>query len=359
MSSLQSFQIPDLLREAPSPWGDAVVIEVVDLPAQSSGNRGPDFSVDLTWDGQTHRFIVEAKSRSAPRVLSTAAERAREFAKTTGLLPMVVVPYLAERQARALIEQGVSCLDLSGNGVVVVPGKLLLCRTGRPNRYPESQPVRFAYRGSTSVVPRVFLLRPSYRSVKEIGDEIRARGVEVAPSTVSKALTRLEEDILVNRTDDRIALVQPDELLDRLARSYRQPRTMRTAELRTGLALWDVFRRCPEGLRCVLTGASSMAAYAVGARGDISSVYCESISRLKQSLGDAWNETTRFADLRVLETRDKELYFDTRPSNEGVVVASPVQAYIELASGDKRDKQMAEQVRTKILSEARGRRERA
>lgn len=350
MVSLQAFQIPDLLRETQSPWGDGVVIDVEDLPQVSQSNGSADFLVNITWGRQTLRFVAKAKTRSVPRVLQLAVEQAKAYANASELLPMVVVPYLAERQARMLIEQGVSGLDLSGNGVIVAPGKMLLCRTGCPNRYPESQPMRYAYRGSTSVVPRVFLALPEYTSVKEIREEIKIRGVDVAPSTVSKALARMEEDILILRVDDRIKLVQPDELLDRLASSYRRPRTMRTVELRTDLSIQDVFNRLSEEMRCTLTGASSMAEYAVGARGDTTAVYCESLPKLKGMIGEAWNETTRFADLKVIETRDKELYFDTRRNGDGVTVASPVQAYIELNSGDKRDKQMADHVRTRLLA---------
>lgn len=350
MVSLQAFQIPDLLREALSPWGEGVVIDVEDLPQTSPSNGCADFLVNITWDGQTFRFAAEAKTRSVPRVLQLAVEQAKAYSSACELLPMVVVPYLAERQSRMLIEQAVSGLDLSGNGVIVAPGKMLLCRTGRPNRYPESQPTRYAYRGSTSVVPRVFLARPEYTSVKEIREEIKSRGVDVAPSTVSKALARMEEDILIRREDGRITLVQPDELLDRLASSYRRLRTMRTVELRTDLSIQDVFNRLPEEMRCTLTGASSMAEYAVGARGDTTAVYCESLPKLKGVLDKAWNETARFADLKVFETRDKELYFDMRRNDDGVTIASPIQTYIELHSGDKRDKQMADQVRTRVLA---------
>jgi len=350
MPAIQGFQVPDLLREVDPPWGDRVVVEVEDLQGESSDGLSADFVVRLSWEGQTYRFVAEAKTRSTPKVVQTAAEQAREYARSAGLLPMVVVPYLSDRQAQALIERGVSGLDLSGNGVIAVPGEMLLCRTGRRNQYPESQPVRYAYRGSTSVVPRVFLTRPSYGSVKELRSEIQSRGVKVAASTVSKALSRMEEDVLIRRDQSGIELLQPDELLDRLAKSYQPSRTTRGVDLRTNLSPQEVFERCPETLRCTLTGAASMPEYAVGARGDVTEVYCESMSKLKQALGDAWDETGRFADLRVTETRDKELFFDTRRRSDGVVVASPVQTYLGLNAGDKRDKQIAEQVRTQILS---------
>lgn len=72
---------------------------------------------------------------------------------------MITGPYLDEKRIDRLAEEDVSALDLSGNGIVIIPGRLLLRRTGEPNRYPESQRTKCAYRGATSLVPRVFLCR--------------------------------------------------------------------------------------------------------------------------------------------------------------------------------------------------------
>jgi len=356
MSGLQSSQIPDLLRETPSPWGDAVAVEVRETEVQTPMGVA-DLIVRVTWEGISKRFIAKAKTRSIPRELGIAVDQATRYAEATGLLPMVVLPYIAERQTQMLIERGVSALDLSGNGVIMVPGSMLLCRTGRPNRFRESLPVRFAYRGSTSIVPRVFLLKPVYLSVKEIGEEVRIRGGRVAPSTVSKALLRMEEDVLVRREGQRILLVQPDELLDRLARSYRPSRLWRKYDLRTDLPIEEIFRRCQDTVSLTLTGAASMSEYAVGGRGDTTAVYCDRIPKLRDALGIAWDETDRFPDLRVIETRDKELYFDSRRGRDGVVYASEIQAFIELSGGDKRDQQMAQQVREKLLANVRRQRE--
>lgn len=356
MSGLQSSQISDLLTEIPSPWGDAVAVSVEKTEVQTPAGVA-DLVVRVTWKGISKQFIAEAKTRSIPRELGIAVDQSTRYAEATGLLPMVVLPYIAERQTQMLIERGVSALDLSGNGVIVVPGSMLLCRTGRPNRFRESLPVRFAYRGSTSIIPRVFLLKPAYKSVKEIGEEVRTRGGRVAPSTVSKALLRMEEDVIVRREGQRILLVQPDELLDRLARSYRPSRTWREYGLRTNLPIQEVFRRCSDTVQLTLTGAASMSEYAVGGRGDTMAVYCDRVFKLRDALGTAWEETNRFPDLRVIETRAKELYFDSRRGPNGVVCASEIQTFVELSGGDKRDQQMANQIRERLLANVRRRKE--
>jgi hypothetical protein len=145
-------------------------------------------------------------------------------------------------------------------------------------------------------------------------------------------------------------LLQPEKLLDLLADNYALPAVgrafrgkceLRPEELRMRLA------GCEErsGARVVLTGASSVEAYAVMAREPIQSFYCSDLDGVLKSLGNDLRETDRFANVSLLETRDKFVYFDRRPS----LVASPIQSYLELVNGDKRERETADQVRRVIL----------
>ena len=52
---------------------------------------------------------------------------------------------------------------------------------------------------------------------------------------------------------------------------------------------------------------------------------------------------------RLEETQDDIVYFDIRREN-GVIWASPIQTYLELMSGDKRDRETAAQVADGILT---------
>jgi len=62
-----------------------------------------------------------------------------------------------------------------------------------------------------------------------------------------------------------------------------------------------------------------------------------------------WRADAR-SGLKVIETRDPTPFLDARPEDGGVAAASPVQAYLELATaGDKRDTEMAGEIRARIL----------
>lgn len=355
--------IPDLLREVRGAFGDTILLEV-SVPSTASGTRTAkaDLFVDATWSGKRLRFAAEAKARNTQRIFDEAVRQAREGAKATKRLPMVVLPYLSESRLDELERQEVSGLDLCGNGLLIVPGRLLVRRGGRPNRYPESQPARFAYRGATSLVPRVFLRRPEYPSISAIGAEIAAAGAQVALSTVSKALARMTEDVLIERQPERVRLVQGDKLLDLLRDSFMPPRVARSISLRWTGTLREFFEIASSTigkpdqprLKLAVSGASSLTLYSAGLRAETPLLFTSNLKELERRLASSWSPSERFSDLRVSETDDMTVYFDTRPGQEaadlGVRYASPVQTYLELAtSGDKRDEEIASQVRELVL----------
>jgi len=343
--------IPELIRDLGSPWGDLLNLELIPWK-RGNGDPCPDYRVRLRWDDQAYDFVAEFKGRSTPMAIDQAISRAQRFSQSTGLPPMIIVPYLDERRLDRLADAGASGIDLSGNGIAIVPGRLLLRRSGRPNRYPESQPTRYAYRGATSIVPRVFLCQPEFENVNAIKEAIAERGGSVALSTVSKALARMVEDVLIERSDSRITLMQPDSLLDKLRDDYRAPSERVTIRVKVAGQMAGLFKRANgehKRPHLVLTGASSQNRYAAGMRSDEVVAYCERISELRERVGDQWDETERFADLTIIETSDRTPFFDARTERGGLTYASPIQSYLELATGDKRDQEMAGEIRKAII----------
>ena len=87
----------------------------------------------VTAEEQTFEFAAEFKSRNTPRIFEEALNVIQKAAQRRQMLPMLVVPYLRENQLDELQQRKLSGIDLSGNGVLTVPGKLLVYRTGSPN----------------------------------------------------------------------------------------------------------------------------------------------------------------------------------------------------------------------------------
>lgn len=324
--------------------------------SQDKRRREPDALLTFRWQQRSYRFVVEYKQLSTPKSVDTAVHEARGYVCDPGVLPMVVVPFLNGEQLAKLESQAVSGLDLCGNGVVVVPGQLLVYRTGNPNRFPAEGTIKNVYRRSSSIVARAFLLVPRFDSVRDLMAEIRKRGGTVTMATVSKVCTGLDEDLVIQRSspgpkrEKQMRLLQPEKLLDLLVANNTPPTIDRTFAGKCTLAQGDLVRTLEQwaketGNRVAQTGSSSVEAYAVMAREPVRKFYCTNLKGVIGALGETVRETDRFENVILYETADEFVYFDSRDG----LVASPIQVYLELSSGDKRDRETAEQVRRVIL----------
>ena len=318
-------------------------------------NKHPDAFVRAEWEGTRYRFVVEVRRLWTPKAIVEAIDAVRRYARPPEFYPLVIVPYLPETRLDELEAAGVSGIDLCGNGVVVVPGRVLLYRTGRPNRFRSEDKIKNVFRGGSSLVARAFLLKPDYESVQEAERFIRTRGAAVTLPTVSKVSKSLESMLVIDRTRGeggaarRLRLLQPDKLLDLLEANYVPPTVTRTIRGKTRLSIQALRERLAsqdaKGARVVQTGFGSVQNYAVLAVEPIVPFYTSNIEETLASLGDAFEATDRFANVAFSETKDNTVYFDSRYK----LVASPLQTYLELATGDKRSKETASQVRRAIL----------
>jgi len=240
-------------------------------------------------------------------------------------------------------------LDLCGNGIIVVKGALLVVRTGQPNRFPRSEPIRNVYRGDSSYVGRAFLAKPIYQTVGEIVTTIQDKGGSVSFATVSKVLKTLAADLIVERSEDQIKLIQPEKLLGQLAENYRPPKVIErfvgkidVEDREIPTILTDAAKRI--GSELLITGAASAARYSVLAREPVVAAYCDAPPKeVLTASGIRFEETDRFPNVDLTYTTDKLPFFEPAPQ-DGVKYASAVQVYLELMAGDKRQRESAEQV---------------
>ncbi len=103
------------------------------------------------------------------------------------------------------------------------------------------------------------------------------------------------------------------------------------------------------GVPLIASGTSSVTRYTVMQRGDVLTVYCPKVEMLLERLPGV--QSDRFPNLELLETEDESVYFDAR-QEDGFWWASPLQVYMELMVGDKRDQETAEQLKALILKDA-------
>jgi hypothetical protein len=313
--------------------------------------------------GKEFFFTSATSAISTPKTLWYAIDKAKQRAKGWGrtfsdrtYLPLVITPYLPQDRLDELQDQECCGIDLCGNGVIVAEG-VLIYRTGKPNRYPNTAEIRNVYRLKSALVPRSFILKPTFGAIKELVEFINARDGDITFPTVSKVLKKLEEDLVIAREAKSIRQIQPEKILDALGANYRPPKITNTwlgrcntASLTELLAPLQQVADAKEK-RFVLTGAASANQYCTFGGELIVSVYTDaSIAPLLDAAGGQYEEGKRFANLEIIQTFSDWVYFDPR-DKDGIQVASPIQAYVELANGDPRQRQAADQIRQRILAD--------
>ncbi len=331
-----------------------------DQPNVGEDNR-IDAYIEAKWKRKSVRFAVEFKALSTPKFFQNSINYLKSLLLPKNVFPMLIMPFLSERQLKELERVGISGIDLCGNCVVVSPGAFSVFRSGGKNRFPSSAAIKNIYRKNSSMVGRGFFVYPDFQTVQDIRATINQRNLLVncwnkkpmSLSTVSKVLKTMVEDLIITRAET-IHLLQPDKLLEKLSENYNPPAVKERIRLKIPENYNSVLKLLSEQsqqlkLPLIASGISSVTRYTVMQRGDLLTVYCPKVEMLLKRLSGS--QSDRFPNLELLETEDEPIYFDAR-QEDGFWWASPLQVYLELMIGDKRDQETAEQVKALILSDA-------
>jgi hypothetical protein len=320
----------------------------------SENSIKPDYTADIEWEDRTYKFLIELKTHATPKKTDEAIYRLKKYVSAIGdsgkFYPLFIAPYLSEERLERLIEEKISGLDLSGNGVVYVPGEIFVFRTGAENAFPSNAPIKNVFRGVSSLVGRVFFTRREYPAVGEVLKEIDERGGKTTFATVSKVLKTLEEELIISRKEG-IRLVDGRRLLRNLRENYQKPKISRTIKGKSEdleKALAKMSKNADESK--VLFVVNEPQRYAVfPSGGETTKVYTENIEKVLREVDFSKND--RFPNLELIETSEQTVYFDRRRDiDEEIYYISPVQIYLELANGGKREKDTAQQVAENILN---------
>ena len=320
-----------------------------------------DAYIEAKWKRKSARFAVECKALSTPKFFQNSINYLKLLPFPKNIFPMLFMPFLNERQLKELEREGISGIDLCGNCVVVYPGTFSVFRCGGKNRFPSSAAIKNIYRKNSSMVGRGFFVYPDFQTVQDIRATINQRNLLVnrwnkkpmSLSTVSKVLKTMVEDLIITRTET-IRLLQPDKLLENLRENYNPPVVKERIRLKIPENNKSILKLLSEQsqqleLPLIASGTSSVTRYTVMQRGDLLTVYCPKIEMLLKRLSGS--QSDRFPNLELLETEDEPVYFDAR-QEDAFWWASPLQVYMELMVGDKRDQETAEQLKALILNDA-------
>ena len=311
------------------------------------------FGVTVHWGERSFRFSCGCKSRSTPQAVHLAREEARRGA-SRGVWPLVYVPYLSPERLAEFERSGESAVDLCGNGVVQIPEKLFIFRNGAPNRFRDSRPLSDPFAGKSALVGRAFATRGGFEGLNSLYAAIRQMGGQISLPQVSKAVSALVEELLVEKSKNGLRVVDTGGLMRRLAEGWRfgDARRLRVA-IASGVEWSDALGE-RKGLKWAVSGMFSLRKYAPFAIAGVRSVVVSDLESAVKALRGRPVEDGVEADIELVEHASDEGLFDVRPDEGGVVWSGPVQTWIDLQGGQGRYVVAAERVMQFILDHQSG-----
>lgn len=315
-----------------------------------------DFSIQ---DGPSFEALVEIAPVPTPKYI---LEKARQLAdcmskaNKPNIIPMVIAPYIGERQGRILADKGISWMDISGNMSIRVSNQIYIERTGQRNRFPDTAPIKKIFQGTSSLVSRALLLKPEgFSSLYEVVDFINDRDASITKSTVSKVLKSLEEELLINKSKSLISVINRERLLEKLTEGYtnsteRKPReTYRFATESTKKLFFDFYQN-----KLVYVACGFYAAQIKGlAVTDQITIFVKDIEQVRMASKQNWIRITpdaEFGNVSITEVKDPGVWFNVPlPMYNRDVVVDDIELYLEMMVDTPRGPKIAEQLKKRIL----------
>ena len=270
--------------------------------------------------GPSFEAVVEVTSLASPKNVRMKSLQLLDIIRKMGnkrLIPLLIAPYVSPKQAGALAEANVSWLDLSGNMVIRIRGQVYIERTGRPNRFPDTAPIKRVFQGTASLVARALLIEPAgFNSLSSLVDFVNACGATIAISTVSKVLNSLEQDLLISKERSCTRVIDPAKLLSRLAEGYASSLRGRKPDVRKFLV--QDMKQTLQSL-CPMLGDTYVFCgfYAAHLKGLATStqitMYASDLNSILQAMEafpSVFQADPEFGQFSVIEARDRIPWFN-------------------------------------------------
>ena len=324
-----------------------------------SGHR-IDGWIDFGHGGASYTLLMEVKSNGAPRFARSAVYqlesymahlRRSDHQDVTGrLIPMLVSSYLSPESRSICTDHNVAYLDLFGNAYLAFDNVYIeRSVAGRPKS--ETRALRSIFTPKAAAILRVLLRDPDRAwRVTDLAEAANASLGHV--SNVRKAL--LEREWL-EKQDGGVVLVQPAALLKTWQENYRQPAGHRISGYthlhgeQLGKRLSGKLNPDPRRPRIIYSSNSAAQWLAPFARSGTHSFYADEpgARMLKEIL--KLTHVAKGANVILRIPNDESLFEDAVQPAPGVFCTSPIVTYLDLHSGNDRDREAADHMAAKCF----------
>lgn len=324
----------------------SVKIKDVQIKGDFQG-RTADLVTTVNTPAGLRYLVAEVKGTGQPRGAREAVNQLwRYWANLPGVVPVFMAPYISPETAEICKQDSTSYVDLAGNCRLVFDN-VFVERQGMPNPFSEKRALRSLYSPKSSRILRVLLANPGVAwKVQDL-----AREADVSLGLVANVKMRLEDQEWTQKTERGLKLRDPEKLLSEWAQTY----SIRKNIVREFFSLTavadlevDLAKECVEKkLRYALTGFSASARLAPAVRSPRMMAYVEKISeKLTFSLG--LKEVTSGANVTLLEPYDAGVFYGSKEI-DGIIVASPIQVYLDLRGLRGRGEEAADKLLNEVI----------
>jgi hypothetical protein len=299
-------------------------------------------------------FLLEYKNQGYAGVISAAIDQVKHYSDLLNLkkqlIPLIVVPYMADTGRTLCAETRISWIDLSGNSSIVADG-LFVNETGRSNKFVSKGRPENLFSEVSSRVSKYLLMHPKNSfNQREISQQT---GVD--EGYVSKICARLEEAKYIVRNDDRsVKVKEPNILLDAWRDEYNPrgkdwikghiPARSGSAAMKTLVVFFENRTReyAVTGLAAawLMTGFSSFRNVSIYLRDYIQIEVLEDIGFIRTDKG---------ANVALLNGQcDPGVFLGMKKWN-GISCVHPIQVYLDLKEQPERSEEAAEELKKRFL----------
>lgn len=323
----------------PRGWSCGILGQEVDLAA---GRRADALVEVRSPDASRSVLVAEVRRAVVTRDLSDVVARLRSLASLgrEPLTPLVIARYLSPSARNWLTEQEISYADATGNLSLVLDSPGLYVRDIGADRDPWRGPGR--PRGTLHGEPAARVVRAlvDYRLPMSVPELAKISGASTGATY--RVVEFLEEEALIERSKrGPIAHVAWRPLIDRWSKDYTFQGTNpvgRFLEPRGIPSLLDSLRRST-GMRYAVTGSLAAHQWAPYASARLATIYVDNIPQFAPTV-----------DLRMVDSGANVLLagakynvvFDRTVRADGIIIAAPSQAAVDLLTGPGRNPAEAE-----------------
>jgi len=322
-----------------------------DATAFPAAGKMLDIVLRLEVGDKPKNLLCEVVSQRYPKQLREKGLQLLEISQRGKKgYPVIIAPYISELGREVCKKIGVGFLDLSGNAYMDFDSFYMEIE-GKPNRFKYPSEPTGLFNPKAERILRFYLLRDSQKEESANSYRGIAKEVGVSLGQLSKVNKKLDQFGLWVEEPKGSKIIDKTKLLDLWKENYRSERNevfnlysmMQVPQMENQLAEFCKREKIQYALT-LFSGANRLAPFT---RFNVATSYFSGdVEQLKRELD--LKEVPSGANLQIVMPYDDGVYYKAQEV-DSVVVANPIQIYLDLYNYAGRGREQAEFLREKII----------